>query len=98
MCAAALTLLETAPAGRAAMTHRRDLQFELEGTTRAAIDSAHNDLAWTRPRWPAHAELVHLGYDLLAACWASPSDGPLAGANRWEQAFRALSPAQTQRN
>jgi hypothetical protein len=101
VCAAALTLLATArtePAGAAAMTHRRDLQFELEGTTRAAIDSAHNDLAWTRPRWPAHAELVHLGYDLLAACWASAPDGRLAGADGWEQAFRSLSPAQTQRN
>ncbi|WIX98742.1 FUSC family protein [Amycolatopsis mongoliensis] len=83
--AAARTLLATGPA---AMPLRRDLQFELEGTTRAAIDSAHNDLAWTRRHWPAHAELVHLGYDLLAACWASAPGGQLAGTQEWEQAFR----------
>jgi hypothetical protein len=83
--AAARTLLATGPA---ALSHRRDLQFELEGTTRAAIDSAHNDLAWTRQHWPAHAQLVHLGYDLLAACWATAPGGRLAGAKEWEQAFR----------
>ncbi|MFJ7219028.1 FUSC family protein [Amycolatopsis sp. NPDC098790] len=77
---AALTLLT---AGPAAVELRRDLQFELEGTTRAAVDSAHNDLAWTRRHWPAHAELVHRGYDLLAACWSTT---PLAP--EWEQAFR----------
>jgi hypothetical protein len=81
--AAALTLLATAPP---TLAHRRDLQFELEGTTRAAIDSAHNDPGWTRRHWPAHAALVHLGYDLLAACWATPPGEPLAG--HWEQAFR----------
>ncbi|WP_143263143.1 FUSC family protein, partial [Amycolatopsis pretoriensis] len=78
--AAALALLA---AGPSAMELRRDLQFELEGTTRAAVDSAHNDLAWTRRHWPAHAELVHRGYDMLAACWAAT---PLAP--EWEQAFR----------
>ncbi|WP_372661715.1 FUSC family protein [Amycolatopsis kentuckyensis] len=80
--AAALTLLANGPS---AMNLRRDLQFELEGTTRAAVDSAHNDLAWTRRHWPAHAELVHQGYDLLAACWTAPGK-PLA--EEWEQAFR----------
>ncbi|MGK3208101.1 FUSC family protein [Amycolatopsis sp. MEPSY49] len=78
--AAALALLA---AGPAAMNLRRDLQFELEGTRRAATDSAHNDLAWTRRHWPAHAELVHRGYDLLAACWT-----PAPLADEWEQAFR----------
>ncbi|SFW85990.1 FUSC family protein [Amycolatopsis australiensis] len=92
--AAARQVLVSAPA----MAPRRDLQFELEGTTRAAVDSAHNDLAWTRRHWPAHAELVHLGYDLLAACWATAPGDRLAGAQRWEQAFRALSPAETQQN
>ncbi|MEV7040897.1 FUSC family protein [Amycolatopsis sp. NPDC051061] len=93
--AAARALLAKGPAS---MPHRRDLQFELEGTTRAAIDSTHNDLAWTRRHWPAHAELVHLGYDLLAACWASAPGAPLAGAKEWEQAFKELSPAKTQQN
>ncbi|MEV4145862.1 FUSC family protein [Amycolatopsis sp. NPDC049691] len=80
--AAARTLLA---AGPAAMHLRRDLQFELEGTTRAAVDSAHNDLAWTRRHWAAHAELVHRGYDLLAACWTTPGE---LRADEWEQAFR----------
>ncbi|WP_318307100.1 FUSC family protein [Amycolatopsis solani] len=84
--AAALAVLATP--GRPA---RRDLQFELEGATRAAVDSAHNDVRWTREHWPAHAALVHLGYDLLAACWAGRVD-----AAQWTPAFR--SPAQTRRN
>lgn len=79
---AARTLLATGPA---ALDHRRDLQFELEGTTRAAVDSAHNDLAWTRRHWPAHVELVHRGYDLLAACWTTSAE---LRAEEWEQAFR----------
>ncbi|MEU8637701.1 FUSC family protein [Amycolatopsis sp. NPDC048633] len=91
--AAARTLLA---AGPAALSRRRDLQFELEGTTRAAIDSAHNDLAWTRRHWPAHAELVHLGYDLLAACWATAPGARLA--DTWEPAFSEPSPAKTERN
>ena len=91
--AAARTLLAHGPA---APVHRRDLQFELEGTTRAAVDSAHNDPAWTRRHWPAHAKLVHHGYDLLATCWATAPGAPLAGD--WEQAFKQLSPAKTQRN
>lgn len=80
--AAARNLLREAPS----MPRRRDLQFELEGATRAATESAHNDLAWTRRHWPAHAKLVHLGYDLLAACWATPPGKRLE--ERWEQAFR----------
>ncbi|WIV55877.1 FUSC family protein [Amycolatopsis nalaikhensis] len=84
---AALTLLRDP-----VMPLRRDLQFELEGTTRAAIDSAHNDLGWLRPRWPAHAALVHHGYDLLAACWAPP---PL-DVDAWTRVFQ--SPAQTRQN
>ncbi len=77
--AGARAVLETT--GRAA---RRDLQFELEGATRAAVDSAHNDVRWTREHWPAHAALVHLGYDLLAACWAGDVD-----RERWAPAFRS---------
>ncbi len=91
--AAARTLLTHGPAATA---HRRDLQFELEGATRAAIDSAHNDLAWTRRHWPAHAKLVHLGYDLLAACWATAPGAPLA--DTWEPAFKDPSPAETEQN
>jgi hypothetical protein len=90
---AALALLGTAreqPVDRAATTGRRDLQFELEGSTRAAIDSAHNDLGWTRRHWPEHAALVHLGYDLLAACWATPPGATLADTDRWERAFRGV--------
>lgn len=81
--AAARTLIDDV-----ALHRRRDLQFELEGATRAAIDSAHNDLGWTRRHWPAHAALVHLGYDLLAACWATPPHERLDDADRWRQRFR----------
>jgi hypothetical protein len=89
--AAALTLLAARP--DQAMPLRRDLQFELEGATRAAVDSAHNNLGWTRRHWPPHAALVHRGYDLLAACWAAAPGAKLD--DTWQQAFR---PAQTERS
>jgi hypothetical protein len=94
--AAALTLLaaaRAAPVDQAALDLRRDLQFELEGTTRAAIDSAHNDPGWTRRHWPANTALIHLGYDLLAACWATAPGTTLTGVDAWEQSFRLPSPA-----
>lgn len=51
---------------------RRDLQFDLIGAMRAGIDSTHNDPHWAEQVWPPHAELLHSGYDLLAACRAVP--------------------------
>ncbi|WP_116206242.1 FUSC family protein [Amycolatopsis circi] len=82
--AAARTVLAGAPVPRAAA--RRDLQFELEGATRAGVDSVHNEPGWAAERWPAHAALVHDGYDLLQACWSAPDAG-LREVGRWERAF-----------
>lgn len=60
------------------LTLRRDLQFELVGSAVAAAEAAHNDRAWTTAQWNRHAEIDHIGYELLAACWNNR--GPLPDA------------------
>lgn len=72
----------------AAYAHARDLSFELEGAIRAGVDSAHDEPEWTQAHWPAHAALIHHGYDLVAVCWATPPGQMLADPDRWERRFR----------
>lgn len=87
---AALGLVSTArvrPAHDAAYAGARDLSFELEGAIRAGVDSAHDEPEWLQMHWPAHAALIHHGYDLVAACWATPPGEMLADADRWERCF-----------
>lgn len=80
-------LARKVPAHDAVYSESRDLTFELEGAIRAAIDSAHDEPIWLQTRWPAHALLIHRGYDLMAACWATPPGLMLTGADRWESLF-----------
>ncbi|NGX07740.1 FUSC family protein [Mycobacteroides franklinii] len=87
---AALALVaaaRTQPAHDAAYAEARDLSFELEGAIRAGVDSAHNEPDWLQSYWPAHAALIHHGYDLVAACWATPPGEMLADPDRWERCF-----------
>lgn len=87
---AALALVADAraqPAHDAAYAEARDLSFELEGAIRAGVDSAHNEPDWLQSYWPAHAALIHHGYDLVAACWATPPGEMLADPDRWERCF-----------
>ncbi|MGH3953763.1 MAG: FUSC family protein [Mycobacterium sp.] len=87
---AALELVSSArvqPAHDAAYAEARDLSFELEGAIRAGVDSAHNEPEWLQSQWPAHAALIHHGYDLVAACWATPPGEMLADPDRWERCF-----------
>lgn len=87
---AALGLIATArvePAHDAAYAEARDLSFELEGAIRAGVDTAHNEPTWLQSHWPAHAALIHHGYDLVAACWATPPGQMLADPDRWERCF-----------
>lgn len=87
---AALALVAAAraqPAHDAAYAEARDLSFELEGAIRAGVDSAHNEPDWLQSYWPAHAALIHHGYDLVAACWATPPGEMLADPDRWERCF-----------
>lgn len=55
-----------------ALRLRRDLQFELVGCASSGIHAAHDERDWAEQRWPAHAEIGQLGYDVLAACWSTP--------------------------
>lgn len=65
----------------------RRLHFEVEGCVRAGVDSAHNEPEWTAERWPAQADLVHGGYDLLSVFWTSPPAGPLPDGAAWRERF-----------
>lgn len=88
---AALELLaaaRTMPAHDAAYLEARDLVFELEGAIRTGVDSAHNDPEWLASRWVDHASLIHQGYDLIAACWATPPEAKLADIDKWEKKFQ----------
>ncbi|MUM17574.1 FUSC family protein [Mycobacterium sp. CBMA271] len=75
------------PAHDAAYAEARDLSFELEGAIRAGVESAHNEPEWLQQRWPVHAALIHHGYDLVAACWATPPGEMLGDTDRWERCF-----------
>ncbi|MFD4180648.1 FUSC family protein [Rhodococcus sp. NPDC058514] len=44
---------------------RRDLEFDLQASTTAAITAAHTDPDWTRDRWQEHHHLHELGYRIL---------------------------------
>ncbi|MBL1074124.1 FUSC family protein [Nocardia sp. 2] len=90
---AALTLVDTLrthPVDTTNTELRRDLQYELTGGMRAALDSLHNDPEWTQPRWPRHASLIREGYDLLAACWTVPTGERLPDPDGWARRFRPV--------
>ncbi|WP_460717938.1 FUSC family protein [Nocardia heshunensis] len=85
---ALLTCLRTEPVDTTpAMVLRRDLQFDLIGAMRSGMDSAHNDPEWAERVWPAHIDLLHSGYDLLAHCRTIAPGAQLPGIDRWERAF-----------
>ncbi|MGW4477954.1 FUSC family protein [Rhodococcus triatomae] len=46
---------------------RRDLAFDLQASTAAAIGAAHTEPRWTAERWTEHHALHEQGYRLLAA-------------------------------
>ncbi|MBF6352133.1 FUSC family protein [Nocardia flavorosea] len=46
---------------------RRELEFELMGSTLGAIDAAHNEPEWTRTHWIRHQRIRRLGHHVLAA-------------------------------
>ncbi|MDG3009452.1 FUSC family protein [Rhodococcus sp. D2-41] len=97
LIAATARRLDGAPAGAPAVLElRRDLEFELAGSAMAGVDAAHNDPAWTAPRWPAHSELHHLGYDVLGGLWALPPDGrpDTATTAQWSRRLNALAEAR----
>jgi len=46
---------------------RRDLEFDLQASTTAAVIAAHTEPEWTRQRWAGHHELHHLGHLILTS-------------------------------
>ncbi|WP_280445502.1 FUSC family protein [Nocardia brasiliensis] len=89
---ALVELLRAEPAGAEAVVLVQQLQFELVGVARTGLDSATEEPKWTAAHWPVHAAIAHLGYDLLAACWALPPGALLDDPDSWDIAFDAVLP------
>ncbi|MBF6321968.1 FUSC family protein [Nocardia cyriacigeorgica] len=85
-----LDALRTDP-GRVPET-RKELEFELMGSTLAEIDAAHNEPAWARTQWPRHERIRQLGHRVLAATWNLGPDRPADPARlaRWTDSVAGL--------
>lgn len=72
---------------------RRELEFELMGSTLGAIDAAHNEPEWTRAHWTRHQRIRRLGHRVLAASWWLPRDAPgdRAALDRWSRSLAELA-------
>jgi uncharacterized membrane protein YccC len=81
-----LTVLRSENASAAAtMELRRDIQFELVGAALAGAEAAHNDRRWAHRVWDRHAEVDHLGYELLARCWTADDVGRPNDIDQWQR-------------
>jgi hypothetical protein len=81
-----LTTLRTEKASAAStMELRRDIQFELVGAALAGAEAAHNDRRWAHRVWDRHAEVDHLGYELLARCWTADDVGRPNDIDQWQR-------------
>ncbi|VFA99488.1 FUSC family protein [Nocardia cyriacigeorgica] len=85
-----LDALSTDP-GRVPET-RKELEFELMGSTLAEIDAAHNEPAWASTQWPCHERIRQLGHRVLAATWNLGPDRPADPAQlaRWTDSVAGL--------
>ncbi|NEW25082.1 FUSC family protein [Nocardia cyriacigeorgica] len=87
-----LLLALRADPGRVPMI-RKELEFELMGSTLAEIDAAHNEPTWARAQWVHHERVRRLGHRILAATWnAGPGrPGDPGQLTRWAESVAELS-------
>ncbi|MGW6332555.1 FUSC family protein [Nocardia rhamnosiphila] len=71
---------------------RRELEFELMGSTLGAIDAAHNEPEWARAHWTRHRRIRRLGHEVLAATRQDPGYEPVdtAQLDRWSRSLAEL--------
>ncbi|WP_084487048.1 FUSC family protein [Nocardia sienata] len=81
---------ETAPGVRGL---RRELEFELMGSTLGAIDAAHNEPEWARGHWTRHQRIRRLGHEVLAATRQEAGYEPVdtAQLSRWSRSLAELA-------
>lgn len=74
---------------------RRELEFELMGSTLGAIDAAHNEPEWARAHWTRHQRIRRLGHEVLAATRQPPGNGAVPGdtaqLGRWSRSLAELA-------
>ncbi|CCQ14662.1 putative uncharacterized protein [Rhodococcus sp. AW25M09] len=87
-----LTVLRTENVSAArSLTLRRDVQFELVGSALAGAEAAHNNRRWAHRVWTRHAEVDHLGYELLAHCWTVTDVDRMDDIDRWQRRVDAIT-------
>ncbi|NUP25354.1 MAG: hypothetical protein HOQ44_01435, partial [Nocardia sp.] len=72
---------------------RRELEFELMGSTLGAIDAAHNEPEWAGAHWTRHQRIRRLGHEVLAATRQTPDQvpGDTAQLGRWSRSLAELA-------
>ncbi|MGW1741948.1 FUSC family protein [Nocardia sp. NPDC001965] len=72
---------------------RRELEFELMGSTLGAIDAAHNEPEWAGAHWTRHQRIRRLGHEVLAATRQAPEQlpGDTAQLGRWSRSLAELA-------
>ncbi|MET8796759.1 FUSC family protein [Nocardia sp. NPDC004568] len=72
---------------------RRELEFELMGSTLGAIDAAHNEPEWARAHWTRHQRIRRLGHEVLAATRQDTEIEPVDSAQlgRWSRSLAELA-------
>lgn len=91
------TLRTKPPTDPTPLRLRRDLQFELVGNHLSGVAAFRDEPAWTQKRWPRHAEIGRIGYDLLAECWMTPTNQLLADPDSWTRQIQRLTGSATSR-
>ncbi|MFI5720667.1 FUSC family protein [Nocardia sp. NPDC051750] len=88
-----LPLMTGPPDTRPALSGpRRELEFELMGSTLGAIDAAHNEPEWTQAHWTRHQRIRRLGHGVLATD-SSPAAPPIdpGKLDRWSRSLAELA-------
>ncbi|WP_280406552.1 FUSC family protein [Nocardia carnea] len=79
------------PARQRPAETRRELEFELMGSTLGAIDAAHNEPEWTRAHWTRHQRIRRLGHEVLAADRSAATAVDPERLNRWSRSLSELA-------
>ena len=70
---------------------RRELEFELMGSTLCAIDAAHNEPDWARAHWIRHRRIRWLGHRILADDPAPNAPTDPGQLDRWSRSLAELA-------
>ncbi|MEU1983203.1 FUSC family protein [Nocardia sp. NPDC019395] len=70
---------------------RRELEFELMGSTLSAIDAAHNEPGWAQAHWTRHRRIRRLGHRVLATHVSADAPADPAQLAGWSRSLAELA-------